>query len=291
MCAADVEHVSGEADLDCGDGNIIADITFASYGTPSGTCDKTAVKAAGESFNFATSKRCHSAVSVGVVEATCIGKTKCSVNAHNSQDQSDAQGSAVDRFNDPCRGVRKRLLVEFTCASKDAVKHSTTYSRKEWGCVLGANIIKYKNKSEEECKKMCDDYGTKCKAFEYGMSKANKIYKPRDCQLQSSSKHNGCNGRRYNLDLYTKHNHYASSPTAAPTTAALEAVRSCVPLHARYYNEQHQGKFLWRERCASLTSTTCESSTEWPRGSGGRCSWSDKAYGLGLTNHHLSHWS
>merc|ERR1712028_154132 len=82
----------------------------------------------------------------------------------------------------------------------------------------------------------------------------------------------------------------AAPTTAAPTTAAPKS-RSCVPLHARYYNEKVRGKFLWRERCASLTSTTCESSTEWPRGSGGRCSWSDKAYGLGLTNHHLSHWS
>merc|ERR1712028_134627 len=59
----------------------------------------------------------------------------------------------------------------------------------------------------------------------------------------------------------------AAPTTAAPTTAAPKS-RSCVPLHARYYNEKHRGKFLWRERCASLTSTTCESSTEWPRGSG-----------------------
>merc|ERR1712166_1240825 len=85
----------------------------------------------------------------------------------------------------------------------------------------------------------------------------------------------------------------AAVPAAVPAVPAaeIEAVRSCVPLHARYYNEQHQGKFLWRERCASLTSTTCGSSTEWPNGSGGRCSWSDQPYGLGLTNHHLSHWN
>merc|ERR1711865_55655 len=97
-------------------------------------------------------------------------------------------------------------------------------------------------------------------------------------------------GKVESLEVVGNGNDYGHTVTTAPTTAAPKS-RSCVPLHARYYNEKSRGKFLWRERCASLTSTTCESSTEWPRGSGGRCSWSDKAYGLGLTNHHLSHWS
>merc|ERR1711865_506698 len=74
--------------------------------------------------------------------------------------------------------------------------------------------------------------------------------------------------------------HLACGGTQSCYSAQFKGVeRSCVPFHARYYNERHQGRFLWRDRCGSLKSTTCESKTEWPNGSGGRCSWSDQPYG------------
>jgi len=79
------------------------------------------------------------------------------------------------------------------------------YSHKVNGCVNGHNIIKYTDKSVEECKKLCDDYGPGCKAFEYGMNYGGGGgYLARDCQLQNSANSAGCNGAHHNLDLYTK---------------------------------------------------------------------------------------
>lgn len=72
-------------------------------------------------------------------------------------------------------------------------------------CVHGHNIIKYKKKSVEECRALCNQMGGKCKAFEYGVKHSgHNTYKPGDCQLQSSNKYGTCNGKYYNLDLYIK---------------------------------------------------------------------------------------
>lgn len=72
------------------------------------------------------------------------------------------------------------------------------------GCVNYHNIIKYPNKSVEECKVLCDA-NTACLAFEYGVNHgASGGYKPRDCQLQDSANAAACDGARYNLDLYVK---------------------------------------------------------------------------------------
>jgi len=71
--------------------------------------------------------------------------------------------------------------------------------------VNGQNIIKYTNKTVDECKKLCTDYGPGCPAFEYGVSYGGKGgYKARDCQLQSSAAYAGCDGGYHNLDLYVK---------------------------------------------------------------------------------------
>lgn len=78
--------------LRCDEGATITAIDFASYGTPSGTCDN----------GFATSS-CHAGSSQQVVESACLGKQSCQVQARNSV------------FGDPCSGTRKRLAVGYSC--------------------------------------------------------------------------------------------------------------------------------------------------------------------------------
>lgn len=79
--------------LSCPSGQVIGGITFASYGTPTGSCPK-----------FATGS-CHASTSKSKVESLCLNKQSCSVSASNSV------------FGDPCSGTRKGLAVVFSCRS------------------------------------------------------------------------------------------------------------------------------------------------------------------------------
>jgi len=93
-CLADVpENVN--VTLTCaGAGNSITNITFASFGTPSGSC------AAG----FATGA-CNAANSSAAIAALCVGKQQCSVP------------SDTGFFGDPCYDVVKKLDVTYACAA------------------------------------------------------------------------------------------------------------------------------------------------------------------------------
>lgn len=82
----------GTAQLACPQGQTIASVAFASYGTPTGSCGV-----------FETST-CDATTSVARVEDICVGRASCSVPANNGQ------------FGDPCPGTRKRLVVEFVCS-------------------------------------------------------------------------------------------------------------------------------------------------------------------------------
>jgi hypothetical protein len=56
----------GTAELSCSEGMVIADITFASYGTADGTCG-----------SFAANDACHSEISEIQLKSKCIGKQDC----------------------------------------------------------------------------------------------------------------------------------------------------------------------------------------------------------------------
>ena len=73
------------------------------------------------------------------------------------------------------------------------------------GCVNGHNIILYSDYTTEKCAKKCDE-NYQCKGFEFGVDYKgqNGNYHANDCQLQSSSNYNNCDGTSYNLDLYLK---------------------------------------------------------------------------------------
>jgi Galactose binding lectin domain len=79
--------------VDCGRGNVIEKILFASFGLPFGPCGGTAKNAT-----------CHASTSTSVVSQSCVGQRRCKVLA------SDAN------FGDPCFGHWKRMTIEAQCS-------------------------------------------------------------------------------------------------------------------------------------------------------------------------------
>ncbi|XP_021759898.1 beta-galactosidase 3-like [Chenopodium quinoa] len=79
--------------LQCGPGQSISSIQFASFGTPFGTCGSF-VKGA-----------CHSESSHDIVEKLCVGQRRCSIPISNS-----------NFGGDPCHNTLKRLTVEAICS-------------------------------------------------------------------------------------------------------------------------------------------------------------------------------
>ncbi len=77
--------------LACPVGQTIDAITFASYGTPGGTCG---------AFTLGT---CNATNSVSIVTAACAGQQSCTVMATNGV------------FGDPCSGTVKRLWAQYSC--------------------------------------------------------------------------------------------------------------------------------------------------------------------------------
>lgn len=65
-----------------------SEISFASYGSPGGSCG-----------NYSTSG-CHASNSLSIVQNQCLGQNTCTIQANNSV------------FGDPCPGIQKRLYVE-----------------------------------------------------------------------------------------------------------------------------------------------------------------------------------
>ncbi|XP_058731711.1 beta-galactosidase 9 [Vicia villosa] len=83
-----------EMQLRCRDGHIISSITFASFGTPEGSC---------QSFSRGN---CHAPSSTPIVSKACLGERSCSIKI-----SSDVFG------DDPCEDVAKTLSVEARCTS------------------------------------------------------------------------------------------------------------------------------------------------------------------------------
>ena len=60
-------------------------------------------------------------------------------------------------------------------------EYDTEYEHKVKGCVNGQNIVKYEDKSLDECKDICSEMD-ECMAFEYGVDYGGAgNYKARDC--------------------------------------------------------------------------------------------------------------
>jgi cysteine-rich repeat protein len=79
--------------LTCPANEVIVEIVFASYGLPKGDCGSFSQDA------------CHAATSKSKVEALCLHKASCKIDANNAT------------FGDPCKGADKRLFVEVKCGA------------------------------------------------------------------------------------------------------------------------------------------------------------------------------
>jgi len=79
------------------------------------------------------------------------------------------------------------------------------YNRVSPGCVSGHNIILFKHLTLQACGVKCNE-NSGCRGFEYYKNHfgSGRGYKPNDCQLQSGTNTDGCNGVHYNLDMYIK---------------------------------------------------------------------------------------
>eukprot|EP00118_Oscarella_pearsei_P025682 m.308582 g.308582 ORF g.308582 m.308582 type:complete len:1010 (+) comp44295_c0_seq1:152-3181(+) len=99
LCGMGAEN--SDVKLQCAGDGTINHVTFASFGTPNGTCGHF------QAFN------CSSKNSVSVVEKACVGKSSCTIRASN------------DNFGgDPCFDVVKHLYVEVTCGGGPVFSHT-----------------------------------------------------------------------------------------------------------------------------------------------------------------------
>lgn len=92
VCANAPEN--GTAAVSCPAGEVITQITFASYGTATGACGTYALSS------------CNASNSMSLVQAACLGQPSCSVDSNNGV------------FGDPCPGSGKSLNIEVTCGSQ-----------------------------------------------------------------------------------------------------------------------------------------------------------------------------
>ena len=77
--------------MKCPFGTIISEISFASFGTPTGQCN-----------NFSTGT-CHEPMTKDIVSDVCLGEASCSI----------AASSKV--FGEPCPVISKSLRVQAKC--------------------------------------------------------------------------------------------------------------------------------------------------------------------------------
>mgnify|MGYP001599973352 FL=1 len=91
MCGTAPE--GGTVTLTAPAGNVFTSVTFASYGTPNGSCGAFTIGS------------CHAANSVSVVQGLIIGNNSASIPATNAT------------FGDPCVGTGKRLYIEAVYSS------------------------------------------------------------------------------------------------------------------------------------------------------------------------------
>jgi len=83
-------------------GAVISNITFASYGTPEGSCD-----------NYRVNATCRAPNSSAIVENYCLGKRSCTVPA------------VTPIFGDPCVGTYKKLVVQAHCSDGNGTATSS----------------------------------------------------------------------------------------------------------------------------------------------------------------------
>ena len=87
----------------CGAGGVFTAVTFASFGTPSGSCAAGFTKGA-----------CDAANSTAIVSAACLGKSSCTISV------------STNLFGDPCFDTVKQLDAQLTCSTASGVAVAAT---------------------------------------------------------------------------------------------------------------------------------------------------------------------
>eukprot|EP01036_Dinobryon_divergens_P035185 gene35185-45570_t len=95
------------ATVTCPTSYLIQTITFASYGTPTGSCG-----------SFVVVSSCNAPSSVSYVSSQCTGRQTCSILASNSI------------FPDPCSGVGKIMYIQVGCVGPPTAVPTATPSMK-----------------------------------------------------------------------------------------------------------------------------------------------------------------
>lgn len=97
--------------LQCPEGSIISEVTFASYGTPTGTCGH---------FQKGT---CHHKNSFEVIEDLCIGENHCQISASSHV------------FGEPCPIIAKNLRAQVKCIAGKTFNEDhyfNSWSSRQW---------------------------------------------------------------------------------------------------------------------------------------------------------------
>lgn len=92
-CAADAPE-NAPVTFTCPPGATVVNVTFASFGTPTGSCASGFTRGS-----------CDAATSTAVVAAACVGLNACTINV------------GVAAFGDPCNGVVKHLDAQLACSA------------------------------------------------------------------------------------------------------------------------------------------------------------------------------
>jgi len=137
--------------------------------------------------------------------ARFLGKRDTSVNIHKRHGPASNRpaGCTYHHFENLELWTESTGVCTFGAGCLCRVK-AEGYTRHKSACINGHNIAKFKNKSLQECKAICDGLEA-CKAFEYGVDYGKRQYEAGDCNPQDTAEgvSAGC-GNHNNLDTYVK---------------------------------------------------------------------------------------
>lgn len=144
----------------------------------------------------------------GLVTKECVANDHDRCSTYESHKKYYCRQDAWTKENCP---MLCEMCVERRSTNIKANKQSRQdpvlgcWQHVEAACVSGDDMIRWRGKTVDECKKLCLGYPT-CKAFEFGKAHggSDTSYLEGDCQLNSRSNPKKCDGQKKNLDLYIK---------------------------------------------------------------------------------------
>lgn len=116
LCGTVAEH--GNLELACPNSQNISNVTFASFGTPTGACP-----------SFTVNPSCNFAGSMSAVEAICVGRQRCVLEPHcGAPGMCSLYPVGPRDIPDPCHMTAKHLSVKVTCGTSFDATTSMWYA-------------------------------------------------------------------------------------------------------------------------------------------------------------------